>query len=407
MLATREGDQIVLPGLASAHSHAFQRALRGYCQREGSGQESFWSWRKAMYAVASKLDPESIYHLARYAYAELAMAGVTAIGEFHYVHHQAGGASYEQRTELADAVIRAAQDVGIRICLQRVLYQRAGYRKTLEPGQNRFCDAKVDHGLDDIDSLIARYKAEPTVTIGLAVHSVRAVSLDWIREASEFAKARELPMHMHLSEQEQELQECVEEYRTTPVALMRDHGILDDRFVAVHATHLREEEASALGNARSFVCLCRTTERDLGDGHCDARALLRAGARLCAGVDSHAISDPFEEVRAIELDQRSADQARTRVADASALLNAATHHGYASLGIEELCAEDEVRLDALDPALVGIAETHLDDAIVFAGSPRAVQRVRVAGKTIVQDGVHQDWPQIREQYLAAIQGLLD
>ncbi len=407
MLATREGDQIVLPGLASAHSHAFQRALRGHCQRVGSGQESFWSWRKAMYAVARKLDPESIYHLARFAYAELAMAGVTAVGEFHYVHHEAGGAAYAQRTELADAVIAAAQDVGIRICLQRVLYQRSGTRTLLEPGQERFCDARVEDGLADIESLIARYKVAPLVSIGLAVHSVRAVSLDWIREASQFAKERELPMHMHLSEQERELEECFEEYRTTPVMLMRDHGILDERFVAVHATHLRENEALALGKSRSFVCICRTTERDLGDGHCDARALLRAGARLCTGVDSHAISDPFEEVRAIELDQRSVDQARTRVADATALLTAAAHHGYASLGIEELCDEDEVRLHALDPALVGIANSHLDDAVVFAAGPRAVQSVCVAGETIVQQGMHRDFHQIREQYLATVQGLLD
>ena len=360
-----------------------------------------------MYALAAQLDPESIYHLSRFAYAELAMAGVTAVGEFHYVHHQPGGAGYSNRTELADAVIRAAQDVGIRICLQRVLYQRAGLGKALEPGQERFCDRRVEDGLGDIESLLARYQNAPLVNIGLAIHSVRAVSLDWIREASAFAKARGLPLHMHLSEQQRELRECLDEHGTTPVALMHDHGILDENFVAVHATHLNQAEIDALGAARSFVCVCRTTERDLGDGHCDARALLRAGARLCTGVDSHAVSDPFEEARAIELDQRSADEARTRVADATELLAAASHQGYAALGIAEHCTEDEVRLCAHDAALVGATDAHLDDAIVFAASSRAVKSVRVGGELIVNNGVHRDYPQIRAQYEKTFRSLLE
>ncbi|MCP4446779.1 MAG: amidohydrolase family protein, partial [Myxococcales bacterium] len=153
MLATRDTDQIVLPGLASAHSHAFQRALRGHCQRAESSQESFWSWRGTMYDLAAKLDPKSMYDLARFAYAELAMAGVTAVGEFHYVHHQPGGQPYDNRTELADAVIWAAQDVGIRICLQRVLYERGGAGQELEPGQERFCDPRVEDGLVDVETL--------------------------------------------------------------------------------------------------------------------------------------------------------------------------------------------------------------------------------------------------------------
>ncbi len=406
MLATRDGDQIVLPGLASAHSHAFQRALRGHCQRQSGSQESFWSWRGTMYALAAKLDPESLYDLARFAYAELAMSGVTAIGEFHYVHHQSGGQPYDNRTELSEAMIRAAQDVGIRICLQRVLYQRAGVGQTLEAGQERFCDAQLDHALADVETLQDRYGNTPGVTIGLALHSVRALTLEWIREASDFAKRKQLPLHMHLSEQQRELRECEQEHGTTPVALMRDHGVLDERFVAVHATHLDEAEVAALGDARSFVCVCRTTERDLGDGHCDARALYRAGARLCTGIDSHAICDPFEEARAIELDQRTADQGRTRVADATELLKAASSEGYAAVGMQAHAADDEVRLDSHDPALVGASAAHLDDAVIYGASPRAVDSVSVGGVRIVENGQHRDYHGIREQYERTFVSLL-
>jgi len=360
-----------------------------------------------MYALARQVDPESMYRIARFAYAELAMAGVTAVGEFHYVHHQPGGTPYDDRTELADAVIRAAQDVGIRICLQRVLYQRAGKDLELEAGQERFCDASVDDGLADIETLLARYKDAPLVNIGVAIHSVRAARLDWIRAASDFAKKRALPLHMHLSEQQRELRECVEEYGTTPVALMRDHGVLDTRFVAVHATHIDAHEVAALGEAKSYVCVCRTTERDLGDGHCDARALLDAGVTLCTGVDSHAVSDPFEEARAIELDQRSRDQARTRVGNASDLLAAATRNGYASLGLEAFCSDDQVRLNAHDPALVGASASHLEDAVVFAAGPRAVQEVRVAGQPVVVDGLHKNFREIREEFEATSRALLD
>jgi formiminoglutamate deiminase len=351
-----------------------------------------------MYALAGQLDPESIYQLARFAYAELAMAGVTAVGEFHYVHHQPGGQPYEERTALADAVIRAAQEVGIRINLQRVIYQRAGAHQELEPGQERFCDAELESSLADIDALRSRYEEAPLVNIGLAVHSVRAVSRPWIREASAYAKKHGIPMHMHLSEQRRELSECREEYGMTPVELMAEDEILDENFVAVHATHLSEAEIQALGAARSFVCVCRTTERDLGDGHCDARALLESGARLCTGVDSHALSDPFEECRAIELDQRSRDEARTLVSDATTLLGAASAEGYAAIGLPGLSASDEVQLRAQDPALIGLVAERLDDAVVFGASPRAVRNVSVSGTKIVSDGLHRDYEEIRAGY---------
>ncbi len=360
-----------------------------------------------MYALACKLDPDSLYDLARFAYAELAMSGVTAIGEFHYVHHQPGGRPYDNRTELSEVMIRAAQDVGIRICLQRVLYQRAGVGLPLETGQERFCDKRLEDGLADVEMLRSRYENTPGVTIGLALHSVRALSLDWIREASSYAKRMRLPLHMHLSEQQRELRECKQEHGTTPVALMNDNGILDEHFVAVHATHLDPAEVAALGASNAFVCVCRTTERDLGDGHCDARALREAGARFCTGIDSHALCDPFEEARAIELDQRTADQGRMRAANATQLLAAATAEGYESLGMFKTCEKDEVRLRADDAALVGATDAHLDDVVIFGASPRAVDSVCVGGTQIVQQGQHRDYQAIRERYERTFQSLLE
>jgi formiminoglutamate deiminase len=402
----RDGDRILLDGLATAHSHAFQRALRGLTQRRASGGDSFWSWRGLMYQLAERLDPESIYAASRLAYAELAMAGVTAVGEFHYVHHQPDGTPYDDRIALADAVVRAARDCGLRICLLRVLYHRAGAGRPAEGAQRRFSDAGVDDALADVDTLDARFAGDDGVTVGLAPHSVRAVPRAWLGEAARFAADRGMPLHMHVAEQRRELAECQAEHGLTPVQLLAADELLSDRFVAVHATHLTDDEVRALGDARAFACICRTTERDLGDGHCDAAALVAAGVRLCTGVDSHAVSDPFEEARAIELDDRSRAEARHLVADPPALLEAASGHGYAAIGMAGLAARDRVVLDAGDPALIGATEPLLADAVVYGAGPRAVTAVEVAGDRIVDGGVHRDWPAIRAAWDAVVPGLV-
>jgi cytosine/adenosine deaminase-related metal-dependent hydrolase len=203
---------------------------------------------------------------------------------------------------------------------------------------------------------------------------------------------------MHLAEQRKELDECVAEHGTTPVQLMADEGVLDERFVAVHATHLSEDEIRALGEARSFVCVCRTTERDLGDGLFPAREVLAAGARLCTGVDSHAISDPFEEARAIELDERSRLEGRTLVSNPDALLAAAGAEGYAALGLSQDSKLDRLVLDASDVGLLGCTEAHLADAIVYSASPRAVSSLSVDGATVVEGGRHVKLDEITRAY---------
>lgn len=407
----RDGS-IVLPGIASAHSHAFQRVLRGRTQRSrsASGAGSFWSWRGLMYAVATRVSPEDLHAISRYAFTELASAGVTCVGEFHYVHHDTSGAPYAERTLLSDTLIRAALDAGIRIALLRVVYLRAGFGRTLEDAQRRFVDPSIDHALRDVEVLRGRWKDEPRVTVGLAPHSVRAVDRGSLAAAGAFANAHALPLHMHVSEQRREIRECLAEHGVRPVALLADVGALSERFSAVHATHLDASEAKLLGRARAFACICRTTERDLGDGAPDLAALSSAGVRFTTGTDSHASVDPFEEARAMELDERTRAEAREVALDADAIVRSLTHDAHASLGFDLDALDDEVVLDARDPAIDTLVERSdpaaVIDAIAWQASARAVKTVRVAGRELVRDGRHVDYDAARSAYEAAVKRLL-
>lgn len=400
-----EDQHWVMPGLATAHSHAFQRALRGRTQRRSTRAGTFWGWRDEMYRLVERLRPEDLYAISRFAYTELAMSGVTAVGEFHYVHHGPDGRPYADRLELADAVIRAARDVGIRISLIRTAYLRAGYEQSAAPAQERFIDPSIDEVLKDLDLLRSRYADDPRVSVAAAAHSVRAVPLPQIRTLAAYAEAHEIPFHMHVCEQRGELEECKAEHGTTPVALLSKEGILSSRFVAVHATHLDEGEINALGDSASFVCLCRTTERDLGDGMPPTSDLLRAGARLCVGVDSHACENAFEEIRAVELDERSRLETRHAAADAPALLDAATRRGYAACGFDGLWREDRVCLDRDDPSIAAIDQEFASDAILFGATPRAVKTVSVAGKRVITEGRHDRHEETLDQYRESLKYL--
>lgn len=392
-------------GLATAHSHAFQRALRGRTQRRATAAGSFWSWRGLMYDLAEKLNPDDVFLLSRWAFLELALGGTTAVGEFHYVHHQPSGTPYPNRLELAEAVIAAAREVGIRLCLIRTAYVRGGYNQPLASAQIRFADAVVENVLRDVDELQRRYATDPLITIGVAAHSIRAVPLPQVATLADYAQKHNLPFHMHLAEQRQELAECRAEYGRPPVTLLADHGLLTRNLVAVHATHLEDEEVAALGEAGAMVCLCRTTERDLGDGLPRTADLLSAGVRLCVGVDSHAVSDTFEELRAVELDERSRIERRHAAAEAAELLRMGGEWGYAALGMGEAWMEDKIILNPNDPALVGLGEEWAAEAAIFSASPRAVQEVWVAGQRIVAEGKHFEQEVAREGYLRALKKL--
>ncbi|WP_438027416.1 formimidoylglutamate deiminase [Sorangium sp. So ce233] len=378
---------IELPALASAHSHAFQRGMRGEAQRPGpSGADDFWSWRTAMYALAESLTPESIHAISKVAYRELRAAGVRTVGEFHYVHHQPGGAPYADRTILADAVIEAARAAGLRIALLRVVYARAGAGREPEGAQRRFSDASLDAALADVEALRARYAGCEDVRVGVAPHSVRAVPPAWLGEIARYAAERGLMVHMHVAEQPAEIEACVAETGRRPVELLAERGVLSERFVAVHATHLAPHEPALLGAARAFACLCPTTERDLGDGLPDVGALAGAGVRLCVGVDSHVITDPFEDLRGVELGERLRTGKRVTLrreggggeggggqsgaTPAEVLWDIGARLGAAACGFADAGGTVSIRRDA--PALALVREERLLDAVVYSGSPAIV-----------------------------------
>ncbi len=345
-----------LPALATAHSHAFQRGMRGAAQRPGA--TDFFTWRGAMYRLATSLTPESLDAIARVAFRELHAAGVRTVGEFHYVHHQPDGTPYAQRTLLSEIVVEAARAAGLRVCLLRVAYHRAGASadgdRAAEPGQRRFCDPDVDAVLRDVDELRAKYKDAPDVRVGVAPHSVRAVPPSWLAPLAEHATKHALPFHMHVAEVAREVDECVAETKKRPVELLADLGVLSGRFCGVHCTNLLAHEAKLLGAAGAFACVCATTERDLGDGLPDLGSLRASGARLCTGIDSHVVTDPFEELRALETHERLRTRSRvtfapSRGTPAEQLWREGSIEGSAACGFAD--AGGEIGIDRDHPTL--------------------------------------------------------
>ena len=376
---------VTLPGFANAHSHAFQRVLRGRTQRQ---RGSFWSWREAMYAAAAELTPDSYRALATATFAEMALAGVTLVGEFHYVHHGPDGTPYADPNAMGTAVAEAAADVGIRMTLLDTCYLRGGIGADLTGTQRRFGDGSVDAWAARVEQLADRQ----LLRIGAAAHSVRALSPRELAAVASWARARAVPLHAHVSEQPRENEECVAAYERSPVQLLEEAGCLAAHFTAVHATHLLAGDAQRLGTAAVTCCLCPTTERDLADGVGRASALAGAGAWLALGSDSNAVIDMFEEARAMELDERLVSGERA-LHDPAELLGAATARGYAALGwdggaLKEGAPADLVRVTLDSVRLAGTPAEDLVAGVVFAAHPADVADVMVAGRWIVCDGRH-------------------
>ncbi|MFF8847723.1 formimidoylglutamate deiminase [Streptomyces sp. NPDC015127] len=377
---------LTVPGLANAHSHAFHRALRGTVQ-VGSG--TFWTWREVMYQVASGLTPETYFTLARAVYAEMALAGITAVGEFHYVHHAPGGTPYADPNAMGEALIAAAAEAGIRITLLDTAYLSSGFGEPPNRHQLRFSDGTADAWAERADAL----KDGEQVRIGAAIHSVRAVPARQLSTVAAWANARNAPLHVHLSEQTAENEACLAAHGVTPTRLLADHGVLGPRTIGVHNTHLTDEDIALLGGTATGTCMCPTTERDLADGIGPAPALQAAGSPLSLGSDSHAVIDLFEEARAMELNERLRSRTRGHWT-AAALLRAATADGHAALGwpdagrLEQGALADftTITLDSVRTAgpVPGLgAET-----AVFAAGAADVRDVVVGGRRVVRDGSH-------------------
>lgn len=375
------GRLLELPALATAHSHAFQRGMRGLAQRPGpTGTDDFWTWRQAMYALADSLDPDEIRRVSLVAFRELSRRGVLTVGEFHYVHHAPGGAPYADRTVLADAVIDAALEAGLRISLLRAIYHRAGAGRPAEGAQQRFSDARLDDALADVDTLRARYAGNARVRIGVAPHSVRAVPPTWLAPIAEYAARYALPFHMHVAEQPAEITACVAETGKRPVELLADLGVLGPTFVGVHATHLAPHEPKLLGDAHAGVCLCPTTERDLGDGHPDVTALIGCGVTLSLGIDSHVATAPLEDLRGVELGERLRTGRRVvarpnaNETPATWLWRAGSVDSARAIGFEDEGGVTLVDRDHPDLALVD--DDCVLDALVFGAQADAILGVR-------------------------------
>jgi formimidoylglutamate deiminase len=403
--AIRLNNRALLPGLVNAHSHAFQRVIRGRTEhRSQNVTDSFWTWREQMYAAANRLEAEDIYAVSRMAFLEMALTGITAVGEFHYIHHQPDGTPYSDPNLLAREVIRAARDVGIRIALLRVAYARAGYEKEPNPQQIRFIENSPDTYLKNFEQLLDAPELKDSMAwAGVAPHSVRAVPLDFLKTIIAFANERELPVHMHVAEQPAEVSACIEEYGRSPVALLDTEGLLSPRFTAVHAIHVTPKAIGALARAGAMVCACPTTERNLGDGIVPVDAYFHAGVPVSLGTDSQVQIDLFEDARELEYHLRLQKMGRNILAP-QALFDCATIHGAKSIGfsggkLEAGAPADFFTVDLDDPSIAGSSHEDLLASIVFSLSRSAVRDVVVAGKGIVEDGKHRDQEAIIEDFV--------
>ncbi len=364
-------DGLTIPGLANCHSHAFHRALRGHTQAE---RGSFWTWRERMYAVAERLTPDSYYALARATYAEMVSTGITTVGEFHYLHHGPGGTAYDDPNAMGKALIAAATDVGLRITLLDTCYLASGFGTPPEGVQQRYSDGTAEAWA----ARVADLSESPTSRIGAAIHSVRAVPADQL--STVVAAADGGPLHVHLSEQVAENEACQAAHRCTPTELLHDHGVLHRATSAVHATHLTESDIDLLGAAQTTSCFCPTTERDLGDGIGPSRALHGAGSRLSLGSDSHAVIDLFEEMRALEMNERLRTQQRGHWSGAE-LVAAATRHdslGWSDVGQIAIGQRaDLVNLATDSPTTAGTGASY--ESVAMATSAYDVRRVWIDG----------------------------
>lgn len=401
-------DREKLPGLVNAHSHAFQRVIRGRTEfRTTLNKESFWTWREMMYSAAERLTPEDIYDASRMAFLEMALSGITAVGEFHYLHNAPDGSAYTDPNLLSKQVIRAAHDVGLRISLLRVAYGRSGFNTESNPRQARFIES-LDEYIQNTRQLISDVSGEPLVSVGVAPHSVRALQLDSLQRIVSFATDNQLPVHMHVAEQPAEVSACRAEYGRSPIELLATEELLSERFTAVHAIHVTREEIATMGKARAMVCACPTTERNLGDGIVPVDAYFAQGVNVALGSDSHVQIDLLEDARELEYHLRlqklervvlSDEQNNNQTTLARRLFECATSSGARSIGVTDT-ANDYFTVDLNDPSVAGAQEEDVLSNLIFSGSRSAVKDVVVNGKQIVTDGHHAKQEDIVERFKA-------
>ncbi len=399
----------LLPGFVNAHSHSFQRLIRGRAESRIVSGNDFWSWRNTMYQAAARLSPEDVYDVARMCFLEMVRAGITTVGEFHYLHNTTDGKPYEDPNLLVRQVISAAQSVGLRIVLLRSAYFRSGYELPPDPGQQRFFE-QPDAFLTNAATLHALYPQDSAeVRIGVAPHSIRAVPLAALHDIVSWGRSNSLPIHMHVSEQVAENIACKREYGLTPVDLLAREGLLDKDFVAVHAIHLTEKEIATFAESRAIVCSCPTTERNLGDGIVPVDALMMSGVRLALGSDSQTQIDPLEDARELDYHLRLVQQQRAVLDQidgrpiAARLFDCATTYGAQALGVDTGSLRngefgDMISVDLNDLSIAGNTPETLLPQLVFGTHRSAIRDVVVNGRIILQDGHHPLQEEIVQKY---------
>lgn len=366
-----------IPAMANVHSHAFQRGLRGVAERPPPDgmSDDFWGWREAMYALARSLDVDRMRTAGRALYAEMANAGYGAVGEFHYVHHNADGTPYEESNAMATALAESAREAGLEIVLLPAAYGRGGWdRGEIAPseGQRRFCDPSVDAFLERLDRLRLWAADRQGVSVGVAAHSVRAVPSDWLVEIARYAETHGLVRHVHAHEQPRELEECFAEHGCSPIELLERTGFLGAAATVVHAIHVEDRDVRLLAESGAVVASCPTTEGSLGDGVFPAMRWHEAGVRIAIGSDSQVIVDPFEEVRELETLARRERGGRSALLRATGdLWGTLVANGRASLGLSAT-EPSRIRVDLDHPRLAGVSATDAPLAIATCAGPETL-----------------------------------
>jgi formimidoylglutamate deiminase len=378
-------DRAVLPGFVNAHSHAFQRGLRGRGETFEEGVGSFWSWREAMYELVASMDEQKMYALSRQAFDEMLAAGITTVGEFHYLHHDAREEGYA----FDEVVLKAAADAGIRIVLLNAYYRTGGIDQDLAGGQVRFRTASLEEYWTQMDRL-AGIVDPATQTLGAVAHSIRAAPIEDIAALREESEHRHMVLHMHLEEQPLEIEECVHAYGKTPMALVNERVDVGPTLTCVHCTHTAGADMDDYLERGGTVCICPLTEANLGDGLANVPSIRRGAGRISLGTDSNARIGFLEEMRWLEYGQRLATRSRGVCRDEAGrvgpvLLAMATRNGARALGLRAGMIRpghlaDFVAVDLGASSLGGYDEGTLIDALILGGADQAVAGVCVGGR---------------------------
>ena len=401
------GKLLKIAGMPNLHSHAFQRAMAGLTERQTNPSDSFWTWRELMYRFASRITPEQLHAIASQLYVEMLEAGYTSVCEFHYLHHQPNGLPYGNAAAMSQALIQAAHDTGIRLTLLPVLYMTGGFDgRALNDQQKRF-----GHTVEEFLALIATLQSQETdvVKVGIALHSLRAVPEKAMHEVLAGLSGR-LPIHIHISEQMPEVNECIALRGKRPVQWLMDNADVNQDWTLVHATHLDDTEVALIAKSKATVAICTTTEANLGDGFFRLRDFIAADGAFGIGSDSNTSISPVEELRWLEYGQRLLNQQRNIAVTARQtsvgeyLWQKSVHDGRVST--QQDCLGDYLILDEHAVALAGVNDATLYDRLVFAGNRSLIKDVFVGNKQVVSNGVHGERESIAKNYAMVLNELL-